>query len=64
MTTTVRVMAHCASNKEVVVTIKEANADIDLPLEVFVLQDGETADHVVFDDRVISIREVVKDSGL
>lgn len=58
MTTTVRVMAHCTSNKEVVVTIKER--DDDTPLEVFSLQDGETADRVVFDDRVISVRERAK----
>jgi len=59
MTTTVIVQAHCASDKEVIVTIEGLN-DGDGNDTVKVLQDGETYQNVVFDDRVISICEQYK----
>lgn len=56
MTTTVRVNAHCASNKEVIVTIKDPTSEE----EVVILQDGEVFEKVVYDDREINVKEVVK----
>lgn len=56
MTTTVKVEAHCTSDKEVLVVIHSAEKYI----ESFVLQDGEKAERVVFDDRYIIVREQMK----
>lgn len=52
MTTTVTVAAHCAPNKEVHVLVSgKPHA---------VLQNGEKTDVYAYDDRVISISEVLK----
>lgn len=59
MTTTVRVEAHCASNKQVVVSIRNRVSGDEI--ETFTLQDGEKADRVVFDDRQIVTHEEFKD---
>ena len=59
MTTTVIVQAHCSSDKEVVVTLTNHDHP-DLPYEVFALQDGETAQRVVYDNRQITVQEVPK----
>jgi hypothetical protein len=56
MTTNVVVTAHCAATKEVKVTITDPTAET----EHFVLQDGESADRVVYDGREISVKEVEK----
>jgi hypothetical protein len=62
MTTTVIIQAHCASTKEVVVEL--VNDDYpEMPYEVFSLQDGETAQRVVYDNRQITVREVPKESA-
>ena len=53
MTTTVTVKAHCASTKEVIVSV---TAEPDR-----VIQDGEEAEVYAYDDRLISVREVKKD---
>ena len=53
MTTTVIVNAHCSANKEVFVAI----TDGDESVEEFVLQDGESADRVVYDGLEISVKE-------
>ena len=55
MTTTVKVMAHCSSDKQVSVNISS-----DSGAENHVLQDGEEAEYYAYDDRVISVKEVVK----
>lgn len=52
MTTTVKVTAHCATNKQVEVSVNEK-------LEL-VLQDGESSEIYAYDDRVISVKEVLK----
>ena len=52
MTTNVTVNAHCGSNKEVLIT-RTDSADV-------VIQDGEKYDHVVYDDVVITVKEVLK----
>jgi hypothetical protein len=58
MTTTVRVEAHCANNKQVVVTIQNrVSGEVH---ETFILQDGEKADRVVYDDRQLLTHEELK----
>lgn len=55
MTTTIKVSAHCSDDKEVQVSITDSvNGNVK---ENFVLQNGETADRVVYDDLVISVLE-------
>lgn len=58
MTTTVKVSAHCSGEKEVVVEIFD-NAS-GQQVESFKLQDGESADRVVFDGRELTVKEVLK----
>ncbi len=58
MTTTVTVAAHCASNKEVKVSI--VNRVTGEVYEEFVLQDGQSSHRVVYDDREIRTAEVLK----
>ena len=58
MTTTVKIEAHCASNKEVQVAVSDlASGNVN---EAFTLQDGESTSRVVYDDLTISVRETVK----
>lgn len=56
MTTNVTINAHCADNKEVKITI----TDDDSIVEETILQSGEIAYSVVYDDRVVSICEIDK----
>ncbi|MBL4699790.1 MAG: hypothetical protein JKX85_00895 [Phycisphaeraceae bacterium] len=49
MTTSIKVSAHCATNKEVEVTCGDVKQ---------VLQDGEKFDTVIYDDLCCSVREV------
>lgn len=56
MTTTIRIEAHCAAEKEVQVTLFTPSQLI----EAFALQDGEKAERLVYDDRVINVTEAVK----
>lgn len=56
MTTTVKIEAHLSSEKEVQVVITD-NEEVT---EEFVLQNGETAERYVYDDRAICVKEVVK----
>lgn len=58
MTTQVIIKAHCASNKEVLVTIKNASAGYGA--EAFTMQDGEVQEKYVYDEREIIIKEVLK----
>lgn len=58
MTTTVIVKAHCTNDKEVVVEIKGSYNG--LSDAVFTLQDTQTLEQVVFDDREITVKEVMK----
>lgn len=58
MTTTVNIAAHCASDKQVVVTVKDMVTGAIH--ESFILQDGEKADRVVYDNRQILTNEVLK----
>ena len=56
MTTAVFVRAHCATNKEVKITISAP----DTADEVVTLQDGEKFERSVYDEKVISVKEVLK----
>ena len=56
MTTKVTINAHCASTTQVEIII--TNSEIDL--ERIVLQDGESTDVYVYDDRSIQVRESEK----
>lgn len=58
MTSIVKVAAHCASTKEVVVAVTNGGADI---IEQFVLQDGESKDVYIYDDRAVSSFERLKE---
>lgn len=55
MTTNVVVTAHCADTKEVKVSIHTENTG-----EAYTLQDGESGEYVVYDDREITVKEVEK----
>lgn len=65
MTTTVTVTAHCNDTTEVRVTIVNSAAvalarNIE---EEFVLQDGQTAERVVYGDREIRVCEQAKEQA-
>lgn len=57
MTTTVKVEAHCATDKQVRVTLGDENGII----ENFKIDDGETAERVVYDNIVIQVKEIPRD---
>ncbi len=52
MTTTVKVEAHCAGTKEVVIAIDDGSTG-----ETIVLQDGEAREVYAYDARLISVCE-------
>ena len=56
MTSTVKITAHCASTKEVVISLDNG----DYTAELHILQDGETKELYVYDERSITVRERVK----
>lgn len=58
MTTTVRVIAHCNANTEVVV-ILESGEDVNVTR----LNDGDMYETYVYDNRSIRIEEVPKDGS-
>ena len=56
MTTTVKVTAHCSSDKEVKIVIKDTVA----PEQNITLQGGDSIEVYAYDDRQIVIKEVLK----
>ena len=56
MTTNVKVTAHCDSNTQVAVEI----CTDGVPVAHLTLQDGESTEQYVYDDRVITVKEVPK----
>jgi hypothetical protein len=56
MTSSVTVTAHCAKSKQVSVIITKG----DFVTENHLIQDGESRDYVVYDDRRIAIYEMDK----
>lgn len=57
MTSAVNVSAHCASNKEVVVVVTNGGVVV----EEYVLQDGETKNLAIWDERAVSSYERLKE---
>lgn len=51
MTTSIKVSAHCATDKEVTIVVDD---------EVTILQDGEEFETFVYDERCCSVQEVQK----
>lgn len=63
MTSTVKVIAHCAANKHVQLRIVKASGhpfENNTVLEIFYLEDGETKEVYVYDDRYVITRELLK----
>lgn len=56
MTTTVKISAHMSTDKIVEVSVKENGTEI----EAFTLEDGEEMDVHAYDEREISVKEVLK----
>lgn len=56
MTTTVKIEAHVVPGRQVEVEITSGGNIV----EEFTLQDGETAERHIYDDRDIIIREAIK----
>ena len=59
MTSSVKVAAHCASNKEVVVTVTNGDAVV----ETQILQDGESTEIMIYDNRAVSSSERLKEEA-
>jgi hypothetical protein len=59
MTSQVKVSAHCASNKEV--AVKVFNVVTNETIEEFALQDGESREVTIYDDRAVTSYERVKE---
>lgn len=57
MTTNVTIQAHCGEGKEVVVSMQEGRYG-----ENHVLEDGEEKTLYAFDERVVTVKERVKES--
>jgi len=62
MTSTVTVTAHCAEDKEVVINVAE-QSETSGSNGVYILQDGETWEDVVYDNREITVKERVQETG-
>lgn len=54
MTTNVKIEAHCLSGVQVEVVVKDGPTTVEL----FRLDDGETAERVIYADREVHVREV------
>jgi len=62
MTTTVKVEAHCDDNTEVIVSVTDYSINTDnANFEDVVMQDGESVDFYVYDNREITIKEIEKE---
>jgi hypothetical protein len=59
MTSVVTIKAHPVEGKQVQVTVSDPTMNQEV-LEQFYLQNGESAERVVYEDRVVSVREVSK----
>lgn len=56
MTTSVKVSAYCSDTKQVNIAVTENGSVI----ETKVLQDGESTDLAVYDNRTVTVLEVLK----
>jgi hypothetical protein len=59
MTSQVKVDAHCVDTKEVVVRV--FNVKTDQLIEEFALQNGESREVLIYDDRAVATYERLKD---
>ena len=59
MTSSVKVAAHCASDKEVVVNVTNG----DTVVETQILQDGESTEIMIYDNRAVSSFERLKEAA-
>lgn len=59
MTSQVKVAAHCSDNKEVVVRV--FNVATDQLVEEFTLQNGESREVLIYDDRAVATHERIKE---
>jgi len=55
MTTNITIQAHCSDDKEVIVTLIQGHEK-----EHTTLQDGESHEVAVFDDRLVTVKESPK----
>lgn len=62
MTTQIKVIAHCSSDKQVKVRQYDVNTGDESG--VWLLNDGDQREYVVFDDRAISVCEVLKEAPI
>lgn len=60
MTSTVTIDAHCASDTEVSVSVYENYGRDDTLVEEFTLQDGESAERAIYDNREITVKERIR----
>jgi hypothetical protein len=61
MTTTIKISAHCSKEKEVIVEIVDLFRNPgDQQVELIRMNDGDVADRVVFDGRILTVKEVFK----
>lgn len=58
MTSTVRVLAHCSDDKEVVI-IETDNVDPSINKRT-IIQNGDTYETAIYDNRVVTTQEVLK----
>ena len=62
MTTTVKIVACCDTNTEVIISVKDFSVNTDkVNTEDVLLQDGETYDLYVYDNREVIIKEREKE---
>lgn len=61
MTSQVKVDAHCSDNKEVVVRV--FNVATDQLVEEFTLQNGESREVLIYDDRAVATYERIKEEA-
>lgn len=60
MTTIVKIVAHCSPDREVVVMVTGKDAGYDSEL----LEDGQSVEKAIYDDRTLTVWERVKGESL
>ena len=58
MTTSIKLTAHC--NPETTQVLVRRTNDRLMPVEEILLEDGETFEYYVYDDKVVTVKEVKK----
>ncbi len=60
MTTTVKVTAHCANTKHVMVEVVHSDTLVETCVETRYLEDGESTEFYIYDNRYAVARELEK----